>query len=215
MIWASTGQRRFIVRCARRACQGYQVCARLAGSWHVGVRWTLVPECAGTSHRRGGTCRRWGGGEAELDQFDIVEGLKLKGGPLIEVLNGVSLHGGLVVSCPAKSAVSAQFVCAALPAHWRAVRLPGYVQFDNDTVFQGPHQHRDVIGSVMRVCLSLDVTPVFAPPRESRFQASIESYNGAVASQGVGPFCPWLTRCAPSALSEVCERPSPAQRRAP
>jgi len=30
----------------------------------------------------------------------------------------------------------------------------------------------------MRLCLGLGVTPVFAPPRESGFQASIESYNG-------------------------------------
>lgn len=117
-------------------------------------------------------------GEAELDQFDIVEGLKIKDGPLVEVLNGVSLHGGLVVSWPVAKSMSARFVSEALPEHWRAVGLPGYVQFDNDTVFQGPHQHRDVISSVMRVCLSLEVVPVFAPARESGFQASIENYNG-------------------------------------
>lgn len=31
---------------------------------------------------------------AALDQFDVVEGLKIKDGPLVEVLNGLSLHGG-------------------------------------------------------------------------------------------------------------------------
>ena len=36
----------------------------------------------------------------ELDSFDIVEGLVIKGGPQVEVLNGVSLHGGLPVSWP-------------------------------------------------------------------------------------------------------------------
>ena len=34
----------------------------------------------------------------ELDSFDVVEGLVIKGGPQVEVLNGVSLHGGLVAS---------------------------------------------------------------------------------------------------------------------
>src|SRR6185436_4580079 len=63
-------------------------------------------------------------------------------------------------------------------AHWRAEGLPTYVQFDNDTRFQGPHQHADVISSVMRQCLSLGVVPVFVPPRESGFQAAIESFNG-------------------------------------
>ncbi len=31
---------------------------------------------------------------------------------------------------------------------------------------------------MIRLCLSLGVTPVFAPPRETGFQAAIESYNG-------------------------------------
>jgi hypothetical protein len=41
-----------------------------------------------------------------------------------------------------------------------------------------PHQHPDVVGSVMRLCLGLGVVPVFAPPRASGFQAAIEGYNG-------------------------------------
>ena len=36
----------------------------------------------------------------------------------------------------------------------------------------------DVIGRVIRTCLQVGVTPVFAPPREPGFQAAIESYNG-------------------------------------
>ena len=51
-------------------------------------------------------------------------------------------------------------------------------QFDNDTRFQGPHQHRDVVSRVMRLCLSLGVTPVFAPVREHGFQNAIENLNG-------------------------------------
>jgi len=31
---------------------------------------------------------------------------------------------------------------------------------------------------VSRLCLSLNVTPVFAPPRETGFQAAVESFNG-------------------------------------
>src|SRR4029077_14276742 len=44
---------------------------------------------------------------AELDSFDIVEGLVIKDGPHVEILNGVSLHGGLVVSWPTLSPVTA------------------------------------------------------------------------------------------------------------
>jgi putative transposase len=114
---------------------------------------------------------------AELDSFDIVEGLVIKGGTPVEVLNGIALHGGLTASWP-MGVVTAKAAVEAILEHWRAVGLPGYAQFDNDTIFQGPHQYKDVIGRVMRACLGLGVVPVFAPPRETGFQASIEAYNG-------------------------------------
>ncbi len=114
---------------------------------------------------------------AELDQFDTVSGLVIRGGTEVEVLNAISLHGGLVGSWP-YPVILAITVREALLEHWCVWGLPTYAQFDNDTIFQGPHQYPDVIGSVIRLCLSLSVVPVFAPPRESGFQAAIESFNG-------------------------------------
>jgi hypothetical protein len=116
-------------------------------------------------------------GEAELELVDVVEGLVIKGGPQVEVLTALSLHGGLAEAWP-DTAISARRVVAALVAHWQAVGLPAYAQFDNDTRFQGPHQHPDVIGRVTRLCLSLGVVPVFVPAHETGFQAAIESFNG-------------------------------------
>jgi putative transposase len=115
----------------------------------------------------------------ELDSFDAIEGLKIKDGPEVEVLNGVSLHGGLVASWPLEGCVTARRVSDALVEHWRTFGLPGYAQFDNGTIFQGSHAHPDVVGRVSRVCLSLGVVPVFAPVRETGFQAAIENYNGS------------------------------------
>ena len=117
-------------------------------------------------------------GRAELDSFDIVEGLVIKGGPEVEVLNGISLHGGLAVSWPIPASVTAAFAVESLVAHWRAVGLPGYAQFDNDMIFQGTHRYPDALGRVIRLCLSLGVVPVFVPPREMGFQGMIEGYNG-------------------------------------
>jgi transposase len=114
---------------------------------------------------------------AELDSSDIVEGLVIKGGTHVEVLNATSLHGGLVASWPME-VVTAKAAVESLIEHWQAVGLPAYAQFDNDTIFQGPHQHKDVVGRVARLCLGLGVVPVFAPPREPGFQAAIENDNG-------------------------------------
>ncbi len=93
------------------------------------------------------------------------------------MLNGISLHGGLVASWPMTD-VTARTAVQALTEDGRQVGLPAYAQFDNDTIFQGPHQDADGVGRVMRLCLSLGVVPVFAPPRETGFQAAIESSNG-------------------------------------
>jgi hypothetical protein len=115
---------------------------------------------------------------AELDSIDIVEGLVIKDGPHIEVLNAVSLHGGLPASWPVESPVTSEQTVSSLVEHWRAVGLPAYAQFDNDMIFHGSHRYPDALGRVLRLCLSLGVVPVLVPPRETGFQAMIESYNG-------------------------------------
>ena len=115
-------------------------------------------------------------GQAELDSFDFIEDLKIAGGPLVSVLTATSLHGALadawVVEHP-----SAKATLEALTDRWRREGLPTYAQFDNDTIFQGAHQFSDTVGRVSRLCLALQVIPVFAPPREHGFQNTIEGFN--------------------------------------
>jgi hypothetical protein len=115
--------------------------------------------------------------EAELDSFDGVEGLVIAGGERVEVFNAISLFGGLPASWP-HPVLRTDLVLENLSEHWRRHGLPHYAQFDNDTLFQGAHQYADTLGRVVRLCLQLEVTPVFAPPREPGFQAAIENYNG-------------------------------------
>jgi hypothetical protein len=96
--------------------------------------------------------------KVELDSFDILEGLYLKGGQEVQFLNGLSLHGNLLHST-AMPTVTTDSTILALIDHWRQFGLPKYVQFDNDMVFQGPRMP-NVIGRVIRLCLSLKVIPV-------------------------------------------------------
>jgi transposase-like protein len=138
-------------------------------------------------------------GRVELDSFDIVEGLALQGGHQVEVLNGVSLHGGLPVSWPVAAPVTAKMTVTSLLEHWREVGLPHYAQFDNDMIFQGTHRYPDALGRVIRACLSLDVTPVFVPLTEMGFQAAIESYNGWWQARV------WL-RFRHASVADLCDR---------
>lgn len=115
--------------------------------------------------------------QAELDSFDFVEGLVIRGGIDVMVLNAISLHGGLCGSW-VRSAWTARFTVETLVAHWREHGLPEYVQFDNDNLFLGNRIYPDAVGRVIRLCLQLKVTPVFVPLYETGFQAVIENYNG-------------------------------------
>jgi len=115
--------------------------------------------------------------EAELDSFDTIEGLAIRGGSHLTILTGISLLGGLPAAWP-RTSVAATTVLECLLEHWRTFGLPGFAQFDNDNRFTGPRQYPDAVGRVIRLCLSLGVTPVFAPPNETGFQAASESFNG-------------------------------------
>jgi hypothetical protein len=115
-------------------------------------------------------------GHAELDYFDIVEGLVIRRGSEVQVLNGISLYGSLAVSWQRRAILTVDLL-RYLPQHWQRFGCPHYVQFDNDTRFQGTHRHPECLGRVVHLCLCLGIVPVFAPPRETGFQAKIESFN--------------------------------------
>ncbi len=116
-------------------------------------------------------------GEVELDAFDVIEDFKLEDGPLLDVLTGVSLRGGLPAAWPLASATTTA-ILPCLQSHWEQFGRPHYAQFDNDTRFQGAHQFADVFGRVTRFCLQLGVTPVFVAPYEFGLQNAIEHFNG-------------------------------------
>lgn len=131
--------------------------------------------------RRAPPARGWylpllAAGKAELDGFDIVEGLVIEGSIEVEVLNAMSLHGRLTGSWP-QGRFTSLHVMSCLLEHWQIHGLPHYVQFDNAPLFQGAISYADTLGKVVRLCLQLGVTPVFAPVRETGFQPAIESYN--------------------------------------
>lgn len=115
-------------------------------------------------------------GRAELDCFDFIEDLKIADGPLIDVLTAKSLHGALADAWPMASR-SAKHAVPCLLERWRQDGLPTYAQFDNGNVFQGAHQFADTVGRISRLCLQLNVIPVFAPPLEHGMQNTIESFN--------------------------------------
>lgn len=115
-------------------------------------------------------------GRAEVDCFDFIEDLKIADGPLIDVLTVKSLHGAMANAWPMAS-MSARSTVSCLLERWQHDGLPSYAQFDNGTVFQGAHQFANTVGRISRLCLQLNVIPVFVPPLEHGMQNIIESFN--------------------------------------
>jgi hypothetical protein len=105
----------------------------------------------------------------EMDQFDFVQGLTIEGGCVVEVLNVISVHGGLCQSWP-DGLYTTEMALAARLEHWRKWGKPDYAQFDNDRRFHGSHRHANLIGRVIKMCLGIGVVLVFAPIREPGLQ---------------------------------------------
>ena len=117
-------------------------------------------------------------GARELDQLDVVKGLHLRGTGPVEVLTGISLWGKLALAAPSDSGWRVKTITAVLAAHWRRWDAPAYLQADNATRFAGSTRAVRRLGRFIRFCLAAGVIPVFAPPRETGFQAAVESFNG-------------------------------------
>lgn len=115
-------------------------------------------------------------GGAEMDSGDIVEGLRLRGGRRVEAFNVIALSAGTVDTTIAEG-IHTSDIMVALAQRWRREGCPQFLQCDNDTVFTGAHAQRPYLGRLVHWCLCLGVVPVFTPPGELGFQASIEAYN--------------------------------------
>lgn len=115
--------------------------------------------------------------QAELDVCDFVEGLTFSRQRSFDVLTAISLWGHRASAQLIRPRKHLRGTQRALLQRWRRWGLPTYVQFDNDSIFQGSHGHRAHLGRIVHLCLCLNVVPVFAPPREQGFQNQIESFN--------------------------------------
>lgn len=113
----------------------------------------------------------------ELDSFDLIEGLGLGEAGPFDVLTGRALWDDSRLAVPAPH-WSARSIATQLLQHWQHHGRPAYAQFDNDLRFHGSRHPPGSLGRIVRLCLGLGIVPVFAPPRESGFQAGIEHFNG-------------------------------------
>lgn len=72
---------------------------------------------------------------------------------------------------------NASEVMAGLIDVWKILGIPQYCQFDNQQVFSGSERRPRWFRKIIKLCLSLDIEPVFIPFREPWRMAEIEHFN--------------------------------------
>ena len=72
---------------------------------------------------------------------------------------------------------NASEVICTLIIVWKTLGIPKYSQFDNQQVFSGSERRPRWFSRTIRLCLSLDIEPVFVPFREPWRMAEIERFN--------------------------------------
>jgi hypothetical protein len=72
---------------------------------------------------------------------------------------------------------NASEVMGALITVWKVLGIPEYSQFDNQQVFSGSERRPRWFGKIIKLCLSLEIEPVFIPFREPWRMAEIERFN--------------------------------------
>jgi len=77
----------------------------------------------------------------------------------------------------------AQSLVVFLVTSWCWLGLPDYLQMDNALEFRGSNRYPRSFGRVVRVAISLNVEPLFNPPREPWRNGGVEHFNGFVGDR--------------------------------
>jgi putative transposase len=60
---------------------------------------------------------------------------------------------------------------------WFSLGIPDFLQFDNELVFRGSNRYPRALGGLIRLCLLVDVEPIFIPPSEPWRNSIVENFN--------------------------------------
>jgi hypothetical protein len=77
----------------------------------------------------------------------------------------------------------AQRLVEFLVSNWRWMGLPDYLQLDNALEFRSSNRYPRSFGRLVRVAVSLNVEPIFNPPREPWRNGGVENFNGFVSER--------------------------------
>jgi len=111
-----------------------------------------------------------------LHEMDFLGPRYLKGGFRFYSLNIMDVGTHRVALNISKNQCNYTVVNVLLSS-WQRLGIPRYLQMDNQLPFTGSNRYPRAFGSVIRLCLYLDVEPVFIPIREPWRNGHIERFH--------------------------------------
>ena len=111
-----------------------------------------------------------------VQQMDLVGPRYLTGGARFYFYNIIDVENHHVGVYPIRDKMSIT-IARRIVHFWATYGIPDYLQMDNELSFRGSNRHPRSLGIVLRMALSLGVTPIFIPLSEPWRNGVIESFN--------------------------------------
>jgi len=111
-----------------------------------------------------------------IHQADIVGPRFIKGDGRFYSLNVMDIYSHRVKINPSRRKDD-ESMAKSLIQTWKKLGIPDFLQMDNELSFRGSNRYPHSLGLVLRLCLSLDIQPVFIPQGEPWRNGEIESFQ--------------------------------------
>jgi putative transposase len=111
--------------------------------------------------------------------MDLVGPKYLKGGNRFYFLNIIDVENHFAGVYPIKDKTS-ESITHAVCHFWNRYVMPDFLQIDNELSFRGSNRHPRSLGLLLRLALSLHITPIFIPPAEPWRNGIVEKFNDNV-----------------------------------
>lgn len=115
-----------------------------------------------------------------VQQMDLVGPRYLTGGSRFYFQNIIDIENHHVGVYPIRDK-SSLTIAQRIAHFWTVYGMPDYLQMDNELSFRGSNRHPRSLGIVLRLALSIGVTPIFIPPSEPWRNGVIEKFNSNLA----------------------------------
>ena len=112
-------------------------------------------------------------------QMDLVGPRYIKGDGRYFTINIIDTECRSCLVRPVRTKSAAE-VFNTLIAFWTEYGMPDALQMDNELAFRGSNKHPRSFGSVVRLALALNISPVFIPIAEPWRNGIIEKFNNTV-----------------------------------